>query len=262
MLRPTARPALASTLVAGCLWAGAALAMSDAERVAQGVELLKIACGSVSRYQRVEVQGNASGGITLRRLPGADASGRIDYTREDVDGFVGALRNSLEHPGAVQLAREQIACMQRYADRIFAVLYPGSPAQPQQHADRTSPSVGQPPSGPMSFQGEMTNGRSKGYLKILIEESPGSADLSVLVEGSRVFHGTGRLRGSLTSDGAFRATGRIKHGQNEFDANFFGRLSGPRLAGQFELFPSFGTRAPPVNGEFALQQFVAALPPR
>lgn len=96
---------------------------SDSDRIQQGVALIKLGCGTGTSSEKTEVRAGASGSLTLRRLPGAQASGDIVYSKNEAQGLIAALQKELG-AGAVALSIKQIDCMKPYVDRIFDILFP------------------------------------------------------------------------------------------------------------------------------------------
>jgi hypothetical protein len=98
------------------------------DRIKQGVELIKLACGTGTSSNRFDISGDARGSITLRRLPGATAGGSITYSKEEAQGLISALKKEVNSE-SLQLSAKQIDCMKPYADRIFDALFPRPPQQ-------------------------------------------------------------------------------------------------------------------------------------
>jgi hypothetical protein len=103
-------------------------AQTDRERIAQGVELIKLGCGT-GTSRTVSVQGDASEGLTLR-APAGDSSGAgITYNKEETQGLIAALKKELTD-NAEHLSEVQIQCMKPYIDRIFDLIIPRQPEIP------------------------------------------------------------------------------------------------------------------------------------
>jgi hypothetical protein len=114
---------VAAFVLAACMAVNPIFAQSDNERINQGVELIKLGCGTgVSSHTTVS-NGGISGGLTLRAAPGIAASGAISYTTKEAQGLVAALKEEVSD-NATKLSEDQIKCMKPYIDRIFDVLFP------------------------------------------------------------------------------------------------------------------------------------------
>ena len=115
------------------------------ERIRQGVDLMKVACGTSVSSTRIDISADARGAITLRRLPGATAGGAFTYSKEEANGLASALTKE-STSGTAQLSAKQIDCMKSYADRIFDALFPRSVPVGRQGASKvetTAPKSGQ-----------------------------------------------------------------------------------------------------------------------
>jgi hypothetical protein len=98
-------------------------AQTDEARIKQGVELIKLGCGTGVSSQKFEIKGGTSGSLTLKRLPGAEGHGDITYSKEEATGLAEALQDEITSE-SVHLSEKQIDCMKPRIDRIFDVLFP------------------------------------------------------------------------------------------------------------------------------------------
>jgi hypothetical protein len=108
------------------------LSNNQEHRIQLGVDLIKLGCGTGSSSKKTEVKAHGDLSFTLRKLPGADVGGDIDYTAEDAQGLVAALNKTITGD-SVHLSEDQLACMKPYIKRIFDIVIP--PPSPADHSN-------------------------------------------------------------------------------------------------------------------------------
>jgi hypothetical protein len=97
-------------------------AQTDRERIAQGVELIKLACGT-GTSRSIEVNSGGSEGLTLHAPPSISGGKDITYSKEETQGLIAALKRETTD-NAEHLSEVQIQCMKPYIDRIFDLIIP------------------------------------------------------------------------------------------------------------------------------------------
>lgn len=101
-----------------------ALADTDAQqRIQQGVDIIKLACGTGSGKNRLELSGNADGSLMLKTLPSLAVAGKVAYSKQEAQGLIAALSDHINSE-TIALSSKQIDCMKPYVDRIFNILFP------------------------------------------------------------------------------------------------------------------------------------------
>jgi hypothetical protein len=115
-----------TALFAQCLLSSVSYAQTPElnQRIQTGIVLIKLGCGTGVESQHTTVSGNISGSLTLTKPPGIDAGGKVEYTKDEAQGLVIALRKELTD---TTLSVKQLECMKPYTDAIFKELFPDKP---------------------------------------------------------------------------------------------------------------------------------------
>ena len=99
------------------------LTADQRSRINIGINLIKLGCGTGSSREKAEVSGEVEGSLSLRKIPGVSAGGKVEYSTEEAQGLASALQKELTAEGA-KLSQAQLDCMKPYIEKIFAVIFP------------------------------------------------------------------------------------------------------------------------------------------